>query len=142
LYFALEEKQHAIEMTEQGREFAARTAGEDADLFVLPDLGEEIASIENKYKEQRARLEEEIEQDDSLSEEKKQNKLMNDLRLLEKEEEDEKRRLYNLYSERAERLHAIEQLLKAYTLYEKDVEHIVQDEIGRASCRERVWGAA
>src|SRR5690606_21148563 len=67
LYFALEEKQHAIEMTEQGREFAARTAGEDADLFVLPDLGEEIASIENKYKEQRARLEEEIEQDDSLS---------------------------------------------------------------------------
>ncbi len=127
LYFALEEKQHAIEMTEQGREFAARTAGEDADLFVLPDLGEEIASIENKYKEQRARLEEEIEQDDSLSEEKKQNKLMNDLRLLEKEEEDEKRRLYNLYSERAERLHAIEQLLKAYTLYEKDVEYIVQD---------------
>ncbi len=127
LYFALEEKQHAIEMTEKGREFAARSAGEDTDLFVLPDMGEEIASIESKYVEKRRELEEEIAQDESLTEEKKENKLMNDLRLLEKEEEDEKRQLYSLYSDRAERLHAIEQLLKAYALYEKDVEYIVQE---------------
>ncbi|MEX0599056.1 MAG: preprotein translocase subunit SecA, partial [Rhodothermales bacterium] len=127
MYFALEEKQHAIELTEKGREFAARSAGEDEDLFVLPDMGEEIASIEAEYARKRRELEEVIESDDSLDEEKKENKLMNDTRLLEKEEEEAKRQLYNLYSERAVRLHAIEQLLKAYTLYEKDKEYIVQE---------------
>ena len=91
LFFALEEKQHAIEMTEQGREFAARTAGEDADLFVLPDMGDEIASIEGRYAERRREVEEHIEADDSLDEEKKENKRMNDVRLLGKEEEEEKR---------------------------------------------------
>ena len=127
LLFALEEKQHAIEMTEQGRAFAARTAGEDADLFVLPDMGDEIASIEHRYEERRRQVEEDMEADASLDEEKKENKRMNDARVLAKEEEEEKRKLYTLYSERAERLHAIEQLLKAYTLYEKDVEYIVQE---------------
>ena len=127
LYFALEEKQHAIEMTEQGREFAARAAGEDTDLFVLPDMGDKIASIEGRYAERRQQIEADIEADASLDEEKKENKRMNDVRLLAKEEEEEKRTLYTLYSERAERLHAIEQLLKAYTLYEKDVEYIVQE---------------
>ena len=127
MYFALEEKQHAIEMTEKGREFAARSAGEDEDLFVLPDMGEEIASIESTYAKRRRALGEELESDDSLGEEKKENKRMNDERVLDKEEEEEKRKLYNLYSERAVRLHAIEQLLKAYTLYEKDDEYIVQE---------------
>ena len=127
LFFALEEKQHAIEMTDKGREFAARAAGEDPDLFVLPDMGEEIAVIEAEYEEKRQELEDAIDADESLSEDKKENKRENDTRLLQKEEEEQRRALYSLYSERAERLHAIEQLLKAYTLYEKDVEYIVQD---------------
>src|SRR5690606_17650565 len=56
-----------------------------------------------------------------------ENKRQNDTRLLEKELQEAKRNLYSLYAERAEQLHAIEQLLRAYTLYEKDVEYIVQD---------------
>ncbi|MDX1547125.1 MAG: SEC-C metal-binding domain-containing protein, partial [Rhodothermales bacterium] len=60
-------------------------------------------------------------------EEKRDHKLQNDLHLLQNEQEEQKRTLYATYSDRAERLHAIEQLLKAYTLYEKDVEYIVQD---------------
>ncbi len=128
LYFALEEKQHAIEMTDKGRDFAARTAGLETDLFVLPDLGEGVAVIESEIEQKRRELEESLEKDEMLDEEKKENKLMNDSNLLEKEIEERKRELYNMYSERAERLHAIEQLLKAYALYEKDVEYIVQED--------------
>src|SRR5690606_21617709 len=40
----------------------------------------------------------------------------------------EKERLYKLHAERADKNHAINQLLKAYTLYEKDVEYVVQEE--------------
>src|SRR5690606_17786290 len=127
LHYALDEKQHAIELTGQGRDAISRAAGEDADLFVLPDIGEETARIELERKKQQEALEEELRHRDDLTEEKKENKLQNDLRLLVNEEEEAKRQLYNTYSERAERLHAIEQLLRAYTLYEKDVEYIVQE---------------
>ncbi len=127
LYFALDEKNHAIEMSDKGREFASRAAGEDVDLFVLPDLGEGVARIEQEFKEKHRLLESEIETRDDLTEEKKANKLENDHRVLQKEMEEAKRNLYNLYADRAERLHAIEQLLRAYTLYEKDVEYIVQE---------------
>ncbi len=126
LLFALEEKQRSIEMTEQGRAFTAKVSGEDEDLFVLPDIGEGIAEIERTRKEKERQLEADLAEQD-LSEEKRENKRMNDERLLAKEEEEAKRELYNTYSERAERLHAIEQLLKAYTLYEKDAEYIVQE---------------
>ncbi len=127
LHFALDEAQHAIEMTEKGREFAARAAGEDTDLFVLPDVGEEIARLEAEAAQKKADLEEELSSRDDLDEVKREHKRVNDLRLIDKELEDQKRELYNLYSDRAERLHAIEQLLRAYTLYEKDTEYIVQD---------------
>jgi preprotein translocase subunit SecA len=128
LYFALEERHHSIEMTDKGREFAAKTAGEDSDLWILPDLGEGVARIEREFKEKRANLEQEIRNDPDLSPEKKENKLANDLNLLDKDLEEAKRNLYALYADRAERLHAIEQLLRAYALYEKDVEYIVQED--------------
>ncbi len=127
LYFALDEKQHSIEMTEKGREYISRTAGEDKDLFVLPDLGEEIARMEREYADRVAELEEEYSDSEDLTEEKAKNKLENDRRVARKDFEESRRELYNTYSDRAERLHAIEQLLKAYTLYEKDVEYIVQE---------------
>ena len=127
LYYALDEKQHSIEMTEMGREFTAKAAGEDISLFVLPDIGEEIARMEKELEEKHAALRNEIEENDSLTEEKRENKLLHEERVLKNEHEEEKRNLYNTYSERAERLHAIEQLLKAYTLFEKDVNYIVQD---------------
>ena len=127
LYFALDEKGHALEMTEKGRSYTAKAAGQEADLFVLPDIGEEIAKFETDLADKRSNLLGELEADTSLTEEKRQHKYENDLSLLRKEFEDNRRNLYTTYSDRAERLHAIEQLLRAYTLYEKDVEYIVQD---------------
>lgn len=126
LFYALDEKQHALEMTEKGRQFISKAASQSVDLFVLPDIGLEVAKFEQEHaaavKELHARIAAE-----DLPEEKKENKLLNDKRLLTKELEDKKRNLYSDYSDKAERLHAIEQLLKAYTLYEKDIEYIVQD---------------
>jgi preprotein translocase subunit SecA len=127
LHFALDEKQHSIEMTDSGREFAAKAAGEDVDLFVLPDLGDEIAKMETASEERLRELEKELKSDASLSEEKRQNKLENERNVTKNQLEEKKRELYTQYSERAERLHAIEQLLRAYTLYEKDTEYIVQE---------------
>ena len=56
LYYALDEKQHSIEMTEMGREFTANAAGEEISLFVLPDIGEEIARMEKEHEEKLAAL--------------------------------------------------------------------------------------
>ncbi|MEM6805523.1 MAG: preprotein translocase subunit SecA, partial [Bacteroidota bacterium] len=96
LYFTIDEKNNQIEMTDRGRELIAR-AGEDADLFVLPDIGGIFSEIDGN---------------DSMTDEEK----------LKKKDE-----VARDYGEKSERLHAINQLLKAYTLFEKDVEYIVQD---------------
>ena len=128
LHYALDEKQHAIEPTEQGRESVARAAGASVDLFVLPDVGEETARFQREYEEKKEVLYTELQEREDLSEQKKDNKLQNDLRVLKNELDERTRELYATYSDRAERLHAIEQLLKAYTLYERDTEYIVQDE--------------
>jgi preprotein translocase subunit SecA len=70
---------------------------QDQALFVLPDITEGIHEIDS---------------DDSLSPEEK----------LKKKEE-----LYILHAERSEKNHSISQLLKAYSLFEKDVEYVVQE---------------
>jgi len=69
----------------------------ERDFFTLPDLGTEFAQIENNA---------------DLSFEDKE---------LRKDE------LTKIYSERSDRLHTVQQLLKAHGLYEKDVEYVVQD---------------
>lgn len=97
LYFVIEEKNHVTDLTEKGREFLAPSAVE-RDFFTLPDLGSEIAAIE---------------QNDELSDEAK---------------EEKKEELYKIYAERSDRLHIVQQLLKAYGLYEKDVEYVIQDD--------------
>ncbi len=71
--------------------------GEDPDLFVLPDI---------------AALFSEIEGDTSLND---------DERIKRKDV------VAQDYAEKAERLHSINQLLKAYTLFERDVEYIVAE---------------
>lgn len=68
---------------------------DDPTFFILPNVGEEIA---------------EIERNGNLSTDEKQ------------EQKDE---LLQNYSIKAERVHTINQLLKAYTLFEKDVEYVV-----------------
>ncbi len=127
LHYALDEKQHAIEPTERGRSTIATAAGTDVSLFVLPDIGEETARFKTEFESKRDELYEELRGRADLSEEKRENKIQNDLRVLRNAYDEQIRTLYATYSERAERLHAIEQLLKAYTLYERDTEYIVQD---------------
>ncbi len=96
LYFTIDEKNNTIEMTDRGREEIA-TAGEDPDLFVLPDIALSFSEIQGNP---------------NLSDEEKTEK---------------RDAIARDYAERSERLHAIQQLLKAYTLFEIDVEYIVQD---------------
>jgi preprotein translocase subunit SecA len=70
---------------------------EDPKFFVLPDVGGEIADLEK---------------DNSLSPSDKQNR---------------KDEIHQNYAIKSERVHTINQLLKAYTLFEKDVEYVVLD---------------
>ncbi len=97
LYYAIDEKNHTIDMTDKGRDLLSNYSGGGKELFVLPDIGTEYS---------------EIDIDDSLSDEEKQKK------------KDEATRTY---SDRSERLHTIQQLLRAYSLYERDDEYVVQD---------------
>lgn len=128
MYFALDEKQHTIEMTDKGREAIAASAREEISFFVIPDVGEEVARIDREYEEKERELGETLKADTSLTDEKRQNKLENDIRVLHNERENAKREVYTLFAERSERIHAVNQLLRAYTMYEKDIEYIVEDD--------------
>jgi preprotein translocase subunit SecA len=46
LYYAIDEKNHQINLTEKGRNYLAPSVG-DKDFFVLPDLGTDFAILEN-----------------------------------------------------------------------------------------------
>ncbi|NCQ18973.1 MAG: preprotein translocase subunit SecA [Ignavibacteria bacterium CG_4_8_14_3_um_filter_37_9] len=98
LYFVIDEKNNTIDLTEKGREELARFGKGDKNYFVLPDLGTEISKFEH---------------DPSLSIEEKVRK---------------KDALYHLYSEQSERIHTLHQLLKAFTLFEKDVEYVITED--------------
>ena len=99
LYFAIDEKSHVIDLTDKGREFLAQAyPGNDKDIFIIPDIGTELSLIEG---------------DDSLSFDEKQRK---------------KDAANKLFAERNDRIHTILQLLRAYCLYEKDVEYVVSDD--------------
>jgi preprotein translocase subunit SecA len=94
LLFVIEEKNNQIELTDKGIEYIS---GEDnKDFFVMPDIGGEIALIENRNLE--------IEKEAELKEE-----------------------LFKDFTIKSERIHTMSQLLKAYTLFEKDVEYVVMD---------------
>ena len=94
LYFVIDEKNNQIELTDKG--FADIAYDGDKDFFVLPDIGVEIAEIENKKLP--------IEEEAAL-----------------------KDKLFKDFSVKSERIHTLNQLLKAYTLFEKDVEYVVID---------------
>ena len=70
---------------------------DNPDVFVIPDLGELLHDID---------------QNDGLTK-------------LEKDQEKEK--AHQTHADRSGRIHNMTQLLRAYTLYEKDVEYVVQD---------------
>jgi preprotein translocase subunit SecA len=66
-------------------------------LFEIPDLSSQLSELDG---------------DESINTEERQKKT------------DE---LYRIHAERSEKVHAINQLLRSYSLYEKDVEYVVQD---------------
>jgi preprotein translocase subunit SecA len=70
----------------------------EKDYFILPDLGTEVSKFEN---------------DTSLDDKEK-------VRL--------KDELYSRYSAASDRIHTIHQLLKAYTLFEKDDEYVITED--------------
>ncbi|MFC1481421.1 preprotein translocase subunit SecA [Candidatus Neomarinimicrobiota bacterium] len=75
----------------------AHIAPDNPEAFVIPDLGTAFSELDN---------------DESLSDD---------------ERRAAKEKIQDLHSERSNTIHHIAQLLRAYTLYEKDVEYVVQD---------------
>ncbi len=94
LLFVIDEKNNQIELTDKGIEYIS--GDQSKDFFVMPDIGSEIAKIENQDLD--------IEKEAALKEE-----------------------LFKDFAVKSERIHTMSQLLKAYTLFEKDVEYVVID---------------
>ena len=90
LYFAIEEKNNVVDLTDKGRHFLAPN---DPEMFVLPDLSqfEEESDLEEAEKNKRRTV-------------------------LEKE-----------FSDKGEKIQNVQQLLRAYSLFEKDVGYVVSD---------------
>ncbi len=95
LYFVIDEKHNSIELTDKGID-QITGASEDAQFFVLPDVGSDIATLEKE----------------AISDEEKVTR---------------KDSILQNYAIKSERVHTVNQLLKAYTLFEKDVEYVVLD---------------
>ncbi len=94
LFFVIDEKNKSIELTDKGIDALTGTT-DDPNFFVLPDVGSELAELENET---------------ALSADEKQQK---------------KDEILTNYSIKSERVHTVHQLLKAYTLFEKDVDYII-----------------
>jgi preprotein translocase subunit SecA len=125
MYYAVDLKMNTLEMTEKGRELITGTK-EDPDFFIIPDMGVETSILEEEIGRKDQEKLNELEQSDLSDEYKEQQKakLQEELR---REKAERIQALYRKFSEKSERIHSVNQLLKAYTLFEKDDEYIVQD---------------
>jgi preprotein translocase subunit SecA len=94
LLFAMDEKGHNVHLTDQGLDVMGP---DDHSAFIIPDISEEIAIVE--------------EDPDLTTDEKRERR-----ESLERE-----------YAEKSEKMHVIHQLLKAYALFNKDEQYVVQD---------------
>jgi preprotein translocase subunit SecA len=94
LYFVIDEKDHAINLTDKGRK---ELAPDDPNAFVLPDLSEELGRIDK-------------EED-----------------LNPREKAHAKEQAYQRYAKKSDMLHSFQSLLKAFSLFEKDVDYVIQD---------------
>jgi preprotein translocase subunit SecA len=94
LYYVIDEKNNQIELTDKGVDYLS--GKDDPDFFVMPEIGVEIAQIEerNLPSEEEANLKEELFRD---------------------------------FGVKSERIHTMNQLLKAYSLFEKDIQYVVMD---------------
>ena len=95
LFFIIEEQHNSIELTDKGIDLIS-TDAEDHSFFVLPDIGADIADVENSDISDNKKL-------------KQKDTLLQD------------------YAVKSERVHTINQLLKAYAMFEKDVEYVLMD---------------
>jgi len=95
LFFTIDEKTNGFELQDKGVELITDSS-EDANFFIMPDIGAEIAVLEKSDMQKQAMLE-------------KKDELLQD------------------YSIKSERIHTVNQLLKAYTLFEKDTEYVLMD---------------
>ena len=96
LYFVVDEKQNACDMTDKGTDWMARQVN-DKELFVLPDITAQLSELENET---------------GLSDEERLNK---------------KDEMLSHYAVQSERVHTLQQLLKAYCMFNKDDEYVVID---------------
>ncbi|MCA0131997.1 preprotein translocase subunit SecA [Winogradskyella alexanderae] len=94
LYYVIDEKNNQVELTDKGVDFLS--GEDDPNFFVMPEMGTEIAKIENQ----------------GLSSE---------------EEAELKEDLFRDFGIKSERIHTLNQLLKAYALFEKDIQYVVMD---------------
>ncbi|MEX2352127.1 MAG: preprotein translocase subunit SecA [Balneolaceae bacterium] len=126
LYYAVDMKMKSIEMTEKGREFLTNK-DEDPDAFVIPDLGTETSEIEEEIEELERQKVDEIKANSEFSEEYKERKIEEAKKEVREEREKRFSEIHRVFAERSDRIHTINQLLKAYTLFEKEEEYIVQE---------------
>lgn len=97
LYFVTEEKMNSCDLTDKGTAWLAEQVN-DAKLFILPDITTELSALEKQ-------------KDDKV--------------LTEQEYIDKKDEMMNHYGVQSERVHTLQQLLKAYTMFNKDDEYVV-----------------
>ena len=95
LYFVIEEKLNTVDIMDKGIELVSRDA-EEAKMFIMPDVGAEIAELEKEN-------------------------------LTPQEKTARKEEIYNNFAAASDRIHTIHQLLKAYTMFAKDVEYVIID---------------
>jgi preprotein translocase subunit SecA len=95
LFFVIEEKLNSVDLTDKGIDLIT-SSSEDPHFFVMPDIGAEVAELENSG--------------------------LKPVEIL-----DKKDKLLQDYAIKSDRIHTVSQLLKAYSLFEKDVEYVVID---------------
>ncbi len=99
LYFVTEEKMNSCDLTDKGAAWLAQQVNDDK-LFVLPDITTEL----------------------SLLEKEKEDKTLDEQAYI-----DRKDQMLAHYGVQSERVHTLQQLLKAYTMFNKDEEYVVLD---------------
>jgi preprotein translocase subunit SecA len=108
LYFTIDEKSNVADLTEKGR----RTISSGRlDMFIVPEIEEEEHQIDAEVAALIA--------DDSLDQ---QTRTSREIDL-----ETKRWGLYDRFNAVSQRIHATSQLLKAYSLFEADVDYIVSD---------------
>ena len=99
LYFVTDEKLNSCDLTDKGGAWLAKEVSDDT-LVVLPDITTELSALEKE----------------------KEEKKIDEQAYIDKKDE-----MMSKYGVQSERVHTLQQLLKAYTMFNKDDEYVVLD---------------